>query len=191
MTESESEDIRRVLAICFRGVLELDALDIERILSLDMGWLKPDEATTAVQALIKAGWLTGAQESLSPIEDFSSSSTPLGWFPRPQRLLNPNPFSKNDTEPMEEVNETPLPASTEKKSTPVAELKEETNDPRASTTRRLLKYIARASGLETEEVQRRATRKQRALVHVTGWMALALVARDQGLDMDSVIQALS
>ena len=71
------------------------------------------------------------------------------------------------------------------------ELKEETNDPRASTTRRLLKYIARASGLETEEVQRRATRKQRALVHVTGWMALALVARDQGLDMDSVIQALS
>ena len=156
-----------------------------------MGWLKPDEATTAVQALIKAGWLTGAQESLSPIEDFSSSSTPLGWFPRPQRLLNPNPFSKNDAEPIEEVNETPQPASTEKKSTPVAELKEETNDPRASTTRRLLKYIARASGLETEEVQRRATRKQRALVHVTGWMALALVARDQGLDMDSVIQALS
>ena len=191
MTESGSEDIRRVLAICFRGVLELDALDIERILSLDMGWLKPDEATTAVQALIKAGWLTGAQESLSPIEDFSSSSTPLGWFPRPQRLLIPNPFSKSDAEPKEEVNETPLPASTEKKSTPVAELKEETNDPRASTTRRLLKYIARASGLETEEVQRRATRKQRALVHVTGWMALALVARDQGLDMDSVIQALS
>ena len=191
MTESESEDIRRVLAICFRGVLELDALDIERILSLDMGWLKPDEATTAVQALIKAGWLTGAQESLSPIEDFSSSSTPLGWFPRPQRLLNPNPFSKNDAESKEEVNETPVPTSTEKKSTPVAELKEETNDPRASTTRRLLKYIARASGLETEEVQRRATRKQRALVHVTGWMALALVARDQGLDMDSVIQALS
>ena len=191
MTGSESEDIRRVLAICFRGVLELDALDIERILSLDMGWLKPDEATTAVQALIKAGWLTGAQESLSPIEDFSSSSTPLGWFPRPQRLLNPNPFSKNDAESKEEVNETPVPTSTEKKSTPVAELKEETNDPRASTTRRLLKYIARASGLETEEVQRRATRKQRALVHVTGWMALALVARDQGLDMDSVIQALS
>ena len=191
MTESESEDIRRVLAICFRGVSELDALDIERILSLDMGWLKPDEATTAVQALIKAGWLTGAQESLSPIEDFSSFSTPLGWFPRPQRLLNPNPFSRHDVEPTEEINKTTLPPSKEKKPKPVAELKQETNDPRATTTRRLLKYIARASGLEAEEVQRRATRKQRALVHVTGWMALALVARDQGLDMDSVIQALS
>ena len=109
MTESESEDISRVLAICFRGVSELDALDIERILSLDMGWLKPDEATIAVQALIKAGWLTGAQESLSPIEDFSSFSTPLGWFPRPQRLLNPDPFSRFDVEPTEEVKETTLP----------------------------------------------------------------------------------
>ena len=44
MSDAEAEDIRRVLAICFRGETELDALDIERILSLDMGWLKPDEA---------------------------------------------------------------------------------------------------------------------------------------------------
>ena len=49
MTEADAEDIRRVLAICFRGESELDAMDIERILSLDMGWLKPDEAATSVQ----------------------------------------------------------------------------------------------------------------------------------------------
>ena len=60
--ENDAEDIRRVLAICFRGESELDALDIERILSLDMGWLKPEEATTAVQAMIKTGWLVGGQE---------------------------------------------------------------------------------------------------------------------------------
>ena len=36
MSDAEAEDIRRVLAICFRGETELDALDIERILSLDM-----------------------------------------------------------------------------------------------------------------------------------------------------------
>ena len=94
-----------------------------------------------------------------------------------------------EAQPVEEtkpIEETPV------LQTPVnAQLKEEANDPRAATTRRLLKYIARSSGLEIDEVQRRATRKQRALVHVTGWMALALVARDQGLDMESVIQALS
>ena len=185
----EAEDIRRVLAICFRGETELDALDIERILSLDMGWLKPDEAETSVQALIKAGWLTGGQENLSPVNDFSGSSTPLGWFPRPQRLLNPITFVQGTSESIETkaVDAQPVESTTK----PIAELKQASDDPRAGTTRRLLKYIARTSGLESEEVQRRATRKQRALVHVTGWMALALVARDQGVDMESVIQALS
>lgn len=189
MSDAEAEDIRRVLAICFRGETELDALDIERILSLDMGWLKPDEAETAVQALIKAGWLIGGQENLSPVADFSASSTPLGWFPRPQRLLNPTTYTEAPSITIETKPDEDQPIETTSK--PSAELKEASDDPRASTTRRLLKYIARASGLDAEEVQRRATRKQRALIHVTGWMALALVARDQGLDMESVIQALS
>ena len=190
MVEADADDIRRVLAICFRGEYHLDALDIERIMSLDMGWLKPDEATIAVQALIKSGWLQGEEDALSPIDDFSSSSTPLGWYPRPQRLLNPTSF--NQTEPKQQApQEQATTPSTVRPSPATAPLKEESNDPRAATTRRLLKYIARTSGLETEEVQRRATRKQRALIHVTGWMALALVARDQGLDMESVIQALS
>ena len=94
MTEADAEDIRRVLAICFRGESELDAMDIERILSLDMGWLKPDEAATSVQALIASGWLTGGQENLSPVDDFSSSVTPLGWYPRPQRLIHPVPYKR-------------------------------------------------------------------------------------------------
>ena len=192
MTEADAEDIRRVLAICFRGESELDAMDIERILSLDMGWLKPDEAATSVQALIASGWLTGGQENLSPIDDFSSSVTPLGWYPRPQRLIHPVPYTRaedstSDSEDEPRISE----VATQPAETTPLQLKEEANDPRAATTRRLMKYIARASGLDSEEVQRRATRKQRALVHVTGWMALALVARDQGLDMDSVIQALS
>ena len=192
MTEADAEDIRRVLAICFRGESELDAMDIERILSLDMGWLKPDEAATAVQAMVKSGWLKGGHENLSPVDDFSSSSTPLGWYPRPQRLMSPVQYIPASEQVSETTEETHTPEVVKPQEPPVSvELKEETNDPRAATTRRLLKYIARSSGLESEEVQRRATRKQRALIHVTGWMALALVARDQGLDMESVIQALS
>ena len=192
MTEADAEDIRRVLAICFRGEFELDAMDIERILSLDMGWLKPDEAATSVQALIASGWLTGGQENLSPIDDFSSSVTPLGWYPRPQRLIHPVPYTRAEASTPDSEDEPRITeVATQPAETTPLQLKEEANDPRAATTRRLMKYIARASGLDSEEVQRRATRKQRALVHVTGWMALALVARDQGLDMDSVIQALS
>ena len=43
MTSEDIEDIRRVLAICFRDGEALDALDIERILSFDMEWVNPSE----------------------------------------------------------------------------------------------------------------------------------------------------
>ena len=105
MAEADAEDIRRILAICFRGESELDAMDIERILSLDMGWLKPDEAATSVQALIASGWLTGGQENLSPVDDFSSSVTPLGWYPRPQRLIHPVPYKRAEASTSDSVDE--------------------------------------------------------------------------------------
>ena len=47
----------------------------------------------------------------------------------------------------------------------------------------LINHIADSSGLANHEVVRRAQRKRRSLGPVTLWMALALVAREQGLDM--------
>ena len=54
----------------------------------------------------------------------------------------------------------------------------------------LIELIATQSGLDNKEVVRRAQRKRRALGPVTLWMALALVAREQGLDMRSVSSAI-
>ena len=54
----------------------------------------------------------------------------------------------------------------------------------------LIELIASQSGLANNEVVRRAQRKRRALGPVTLWMALALVAREQGLDMESVSSAI-
>ena len=50
----------------------------------------------------------------------------------------------------------------------------------------MIKYIANKSKIENREVVRRAQRKRRSLGAVTLWMALALVAREQGLDMVEV-----
>ena len=50
----------------------------------------------------------------------------------------------------------------------------------------LIGIIADKSALENKEVMRKAQRKRRALGPVTLWMALALVAREQGLDMHEV-----
>ena len=187
---AENEDIKRVLALCFRGQETLDALDLERMLSFDMGWLTPDQATEAVQALIRTGWLTGDEEHLSPVDEFQDAVTPLGWHPRPERLYTPIAYTEESADsPAVEQTPAKVPKVEHKKSIP--NLQTSDDDPRARTTKRLLKFIARSSGLSSEEVQRRAARKQRALQHITAWMALALVAREQGLEMNSVIEALS
>ena len=89
MASEDIEDIRRVLAICFRDGETLGALDIERIISFDMEWVSPGEAEKVVQALIGKGWLTGEEGSLTPTVSLSGVQSPLGWFPRPSRLLHP------------------------------------------------------------------------------------------------------
>ena len=89
MADADVDDIRRVLAVCFRSGQSLSDLDIERILSFDMGWLSPEEAGEAVKALIDSGWLTGDLDALSSVLTSNPVTTPLGWFPRPSRLMNP------------------------------------------------------------------------------------------------------
>tara|TARA_B100000678_G_C18096351_1_gene456907 strand:+ start:94 stop:396 length:303 start_codon:yes stop_codon:yes gene_type:complete len=54
----------------------------------------------------------------------------------------------------------------------------------------LIAMIADSSALANKEVMRRAQRKRRALGPVTLWMALALVAREQGVDMHDVASAI-
>ena len=54
----------------------------------------------------------------------------------------------------------------------------------------LIKLIAQQSRLENREVVRRAQRKRRSLGPVTLWMALALVAREQGLDMVEIVSVI-
>ena len=67
----------------------------------------------------------------------------------------------------------------------------ESDDPRVRLEGRLVGFIARASGLDRAEVKRRAERKQHALRPCTSWLGLALVAHDQGLDMNAIVDALS
>jgi hypothetical protein len=68
---------------------------------------------------------------------------------------------------------------------------EDTSDPRVKLTKRLTKFIAKTSKIEIEEVERRANRKHKALAVATNWMCLALVAREQGIQMQEIVDALA
>ena len=50
--------------------------------------------------------------------------------------------------------------------------------------------ISEQSGLDPDEIKRRGSRKKRALGTVEDWMCLALVAREQGLDITSLASSL-
>lgn len=185
-----ANDVRRVLTIAFRGRESIGQMDLERFLSFDMEWVAPYEAEQAVQSLIKAGWLNLSDGVLSISVELGDISVPLGWFPRPSRLLTPVGAVDGDAEAPRAPDQ---PASTKRvsPSPQVKSLTGDSTDPRDRLTQRLVKFIARKSGLEANELQRRAERKISAFHNITPWLAYALVAREQGLAMQDIVEALA
>lgn len=189
MTSEDHDDIHRVIALCFRGYNSMSDLDLERILSFDMEWLSPEEAEIAVNRLITQGWLLGNRDSLTPAFTDTDVTTPIGWFPRPSRLLEPTNFSPNP----EKIDATVIEQLPEP-SIRVTSRSENNNinlDPRAKMSNRLKRFISKQAKLSNEEIERRLLRKQNALSYATEWLCLALIAREQNLEMEQIITALS
>ena len=189
MTDEDIDDVRLVISLSFRGENGLSDIDLERILSFDMEWLSPEEAEIAVSKLIDAGWLIGERESLRPAFDARSISTPIGWYPRPSRILDPVEFNgiKNSVRSQKQNINT-------KKSTKPKEVilpNITSNDPREKLANRLKKFISRQTKIPIDEIERRSERKQKALTYASNWLCLALIAREQGLEMEQIVSSLS
>ena len=194
MADADVDDVCRVLAVCFRHGNSLSDLDIERILSFDMGWLSPEEASIAVHSLVDSGWLIGNEDSLEPVIKNNSITTPLGWFPRPSRLISPVRYDSKMSTPDLATNSEPVKLQVKKseiKPKIATDIETISKDPRAKIERRLKRFVAKQSKLDIEEIERRVLRKKSALGFVTAWMCIALVAREQGLEMEDITQALS
>ena len=195
MADADVDDIRRVLAVCFRSGQSLSDLDIERILSFDMGWLSPEEAGEAVKALIDSGWLTGDLDALSSVLTSNPVTTPLGWFPRPSRLMNPIKYDsvkfQDASNDVERVVVNQPNNTTTKVVNEIGEQENITKDPRSKMERRLKKFVSKQSKLDMDEIERRILRKKNALGMVSNWLCIALIAREQGLEMNSIVEALS
>ena len=186
-----AEDIRRVLTIVFRGIESLPHHDLERTLSFDMEWVAPHEAETVVAALLETGWLEENASEVKPAVELGEVTVPYGWFPRPTRLLKPIPAVEQNSRENIEPAPTPPPTVRPTLTSPVKVEESLSGDPRANLTRRVARFVARKSGLEEDELERRAQRKQAAFDLITPWLAYALVAREQGLEMDDIVAALA
>ena len=213
---SEQTDISRILFTIFDGLepQEINKADVVRLWSLEMQWFSPEESQSVVEALTDAGWISLKGEALHLVEGVKLEIPSLGWRPMTRRMLSPPPYktpakeeSKDSTSDFsqpkvstrEEKNNEPKngqnfsrPKVARSSENPQSE---SSNSPipidRAEgSIPTLIELIASQSGLENNEVVRRAQRKRRALGPVTLWMALALVAREQGLDMQRVSSAI-
>lgn len=193
----EINDVRRALTIVFRGADGLARPDVERAFSFDMEWVAPHEAEAVVDALLNAGWLEEKSGELHLLSPLGEVDVPFGWFPRPTRLLRPVAASAMSADDAASPAEAPVQTADGKTGT-IPALTTDTRpappaaagDPRARLTQRVARFISRQSGLELEELHRRADRKIKAFQLITPWMAYALVAREQGLVMDDIAKAL-
>ena len=165
--------------------------DVERSFSFDMEWVAPHEAERVVDALVKTGWLEERNQLLHLGQELGEVQVPFGWFPRPRRLLQPVSttgltFTKDDEQVTTQMDTSaPLERKTQHHHAEATD-----GDPRSRLTPRVAKFIARKSGLDMNELERRVERKIKAFHLITAWMGYALVAREQGLAMEDIVRAL-
>tara|TARA_B100002052_G_C15324346_1_gene351248 strand:- start:56 stop:514 length:459 start_codon:yes stop_codon:yes gene_type:complete len=150
-----------------------------------MGWMDTETAHDAIKALVFAGWIIDEEGMLSPNCDIKGINAPLGWQPRPSRLTDP---AVNDTGSAQQAER---PANESEVVEKVVQTDTQPVDPRARMQKRLVKFISKQSGIDSDEITRRAERKVKALRYCTMWLALCLISREQNLEMNSIIDSFS
>ena len=194
MEMGHQQDVCHLLYISLEGLSggTTTSEELSRIWSLELQWFTPEEADEIVAALTERGWLTESESKLSPSPGLELSRPPLGWRPTSRRLLELPQFQQA---PLTQPASVPELAKAVAESKPMPKVSDPTPsalppDRAEGSIPHLIGMIADKSALENKEVMRRAQRKRRALGPVTLWMALALVAKEQGLDMHDVTAAI-
>ncbi|MBL11402.1 MAG: hypothetical protein CMB46_01145 [Euryarchaeota archaeon] len=186
--DATTEEVRRLITCTFHGAgnTNLSHGELTRLWSLEFHWFSPVDALSVLEKMLDSGWLVDSVEGVVPLEGLEISLPPLGWSPILHQLMNsPGPSKRSQS--MSEGAE---------KSPSVMVISESDNsgkyppDWAEGSIPILISIISEKSGLEGKEVVRRAQRKRRSLGNVTLWMSLALVAREQGLDMSIIDSAI-
>ena len=185
---NDSEDVERLIHATFHDSppIPLSEQELVRIWALDMHWISPELSSEIIESLCQTGWLIRSKDLFFPDPRICSNPPPLGWSPIVRRLKNPPSF-------------VPKPSRASK-----PELKVKSNEPQIELStshdyppdwagnkiKQMISWISEESGLTQKEVVRRAQRKRRALGPVTLWFSLSLVAREQGLEMSTIMELI-
>tara|TARA_B100001559_G_scaffold320814_1_gene334374 strand:- start:2604 stop:3182 length:579 start_codon:yes stop_codon:yes gene_type:complete len=185
MFDESNDELNKLIFVSFSEEKELTISDLIRLWSLELQWMKPEEASLVIDKLIESGWLNVENEIVSPVFLERESIPGLGWKPILRIISSPpifDPNSISDSIDNEIESEIVVNVIQSEK------ISDQNHPPDRSESNipKLIRFIANKSKIDNREVVRRAQRKRRSLGPVTLWMSLALVAREQGLDMIEV-----
>ena len=185
---SNDEEIRRIIHATFSNseTSSLPHDELIRIWALDMQWMDPAMASQIIDSLCQAGWLHNYQGKLTPNPNIVPIQPLFGWRPIIRSLISPPVL---DSYPVDRT----MADVSEGDSMPQIEVVSNQKYPpdwAEASIKPMIAWISEQSGLSGKEVVRRAQRKRRALGPVTLWMALSLVAREQGLNMSKIAELI-
>jgi len=171
-------EISKLLHTSFSGGSgeKIGLRDLARMWSLEMQWFSPEIAQSLAERLLASGWLVGERDSLSPCLSAFEQSPELGWRPF---------LSRVDEIPSPPPSPEKIVSTSEKRTPAIPEARSDSD----GGGNKLASLIASLSGLERREVIRRAQRKRRALGPVSLEVAMLLLAREQNLEMDQLVEA--
>lgn len=190
MLERIRDELSRLLHASFHGDPghSISKSDLTRMWSLELQWFSPTYSSSLANCLHDSRWLVGEATSLLPNPTIELLPPSLGWQPLLGSLDN-----------IPELTTLPIAQSEQYSSLTVTPTEEKSEDAKENSeiireaevsVKALIAHVARKSGLDRREVVRRAQRKRRALDPVTLWMAVALLAREQSLDMHEVMELI-
>ena len=185
---SIDEEIRRIIHATFSNSTtdELPFDELVRIWTLDMQWMDPAIAHQIIDKLFEKGWLTKSDGRLSPNRNVMPLDPPFGWNPIIRSLLSPPELVVKTVEQSHKL----IPEKEVSSQIEVVANQKYPPDWAEASIKPMIAWISEESGLPMKEVVRRAQRKRRALGPVTLWMALSLVAREQGLNMSKITELI-
>ena len=67
MSNESINEIQKLIFVSFLEQIELSISDLERLWSLELQWMMPEEASLVIKKLIKSGWLVSENNLVSPV----------------------------------------------------------------------------------------------------------------------------
>ncbi len=192
MSDRRADEIARLLHASFHGAPDqgISTPDLARMWALELQWFSPVDSMVIADRLHEFGWLVGDGVSLMPNPYIELLPPDLGWQPFSGSFAVIPAFVPPSTNDAPEPTQSESRPSQSKEQKPPTEQSHHPSDCAEDNIQALIAHVARKSGLERREVIRRAQRKRRALGPVTLRMAIALLAREQRLDMQEVLEII-